>query len=143
MGSRLDNLPVYKQSSDTLAAEEYNRVLIALKRFGEPIRISLAGLRTLELVLDHEAWIVVDNAFNDIPVLAWTEFEVSERQTLHEPISCTLKMYHAHAKIILDEVHDQMGKVLMERIEKLHEGAGGDRVVPIKNKNPARNSGKE
>lgn len=131
MNSRLDNLPVYQQRPVTVSAIDFNRAKIALKRLGEPVHIPLAGLRSLELVLDHEAWIVVDGALNEFPVLAWTDFQSSDRDALHEPVPCVLKLYHAHAMVILDKVVARMESVLMERIDKLNKDVSGERVVPL------------
>lgn len=132
MSSRLDDIPVYQQRPVTVTAVDYNRVQIALKHFGEPVSIPLTGLRSLELVLDHNAWIVVDGALNDIPVLAWTDFEVAGRENLHEPIPCVLKIYHAHAMVILNKVSACMESVLLERIDKFYEDTPGERVVHLK-----------
>ena len=70
MSSRLDNIPVYEQSETAVPAADYNRVQIAFKRLGEPIEIPLTGLRRLELILDRDAWVVVDHDTNDIPIFA-------------------------------------------------------------------------
>ena len=134
MASRLDDIPVYEQRPVTVAATEYNRVHIALNRLGEPLRIPLQDLRTLELILEHEAWIVVDTGLNDIPVMAWTGFQVDHRQTLHEPIPCLLKIYHAHALVISDKVTKLMQEVLTTRLAELKPSVEADRVVTLKDK---------
>lgn len=131
MSSRLDDIPVYQQSPVTVTAADYNRVQIALKRLDAPVRIPLIGLRTLELLLERDAWIVIDRALNEIPVLAWTDFQVADRDSLHEPVPCVLKMYHAHAMTILDKVISCMEGVLQQRIDKLYEKDLGDKVVPM------------
>ena len=131
MSSRLDDIPVYQQRPVTVTAADYNRVQIALKRLGEPVRIPLVGLRTLELLLEKDAWIVIDSGLNEVPVLAWTDFQAAERSSLHEDIPCVLKIYHAHAMVILNKVTSQMEEVLRERIEKLYETVPGEKVVPL------------
>ena len=136
MASRLDDIPVYEQRSVTVMAVDYNRVQIALKRLGEPVRFPLAGLRTLELLLDHEAWIVIDASLNDVPIFAWTNFQVSHRESLHEPIPCLLKMYHAHALVVMNKVTNLMQSVLSERIAALKAGSDADRIILLKAKKP-------
>lgn len=131
MVSRLDDLPVYEQSRISLAAADFNRVQLVLKRFGTPLRISLAGLRSLELELSHEAWIVVDRNLNDIPVLAWTDFQVEGRSSLHEPIPCVMKSYHAHSGLIRERVFILMRQTLAQRLGE-QQGAEDHRVVPLK-----------
>lgn len=143
MGHRLDNIPVYQQRPYSVSAVDFNRAAIAIKRFGEPVRIPLTGLRSLELVLDHESWVVIDTALNDVPVLAWTDFSRTGRAALHEPVPCVLKAYHAHALVILSKVTARMESVLHERIEKYNTGSSGARVVPLSVKRTATDSGQE
>ena len=69
-------------------------------------------------MLEDEAWIVVDESLNDIPVLAWVDFDTAERTGLHEPVPCRLFTYHCHANVILDKVKEGVMGVLDER---LHE----------------------
>jgi hypothetical protein len=132
MSWRLDDIPVYEQKATTVAAADYNRVAIALKRLGEPLIIALPGLRSLELILDHEAWIVVDRDHNEIPVLAWTDFLTEGRSSLHEPIACVLNTYHVHAPIILEQVREFMEKTLAKRLAKAQEAHGQKKVTSLK-----------
>lgn len=117
MRSRLDDLPVFETRHLDVRAEEYNLVQIALHRLGNPLRIELPRLRTLDLILEKEAWVVVDNSLNDIPVVAWIDFEVAHRQSLHEPVSCERRTYHTHALLIVDKVVDSMHHILEERLK--------------------------
>lgn len=131
MSSRLDDIPVYQQRPISVAAADFNRVQIALKRLGEPVHIPLSGMRSLQLILEREAWIVIDASLNEIPVLAWTDFQAGGRANLHEPIPCVLKIYHAHAMMIIDKVIACMEGELQQRIDKLHEKDQGSKIVPI------------
>ena len=131
MSSRLEGIPVYQQQPASLEAADFNRVQLALKRLGSSIHIPLAGLRSLELILDKEAWIVVDAALNHVPVLAWTDFKVDDRKDLHRPVPCVLKMYHAHAQVILDQVMARMQTALQERMDKLKENDVGEKVINL------------
>lgn len=131
MVSRLDGVPVYEQWRASLAAADFNRVQLALKRLGEPLRITLANLRNLELVLDHDAWIVVDRGLNEIPVLAWTDFQMEGRAALHEPIPCVVKSYHAHSALIRERVLSLMRQALAQRLAE-RRVVGGERVIPLK-----------
>lgn len=114
-----------------MRAEDYNLVHIALKRLGNPLRVELPQLRTLDLVLEKEAWIVVDRSLNDIPVVAWIDFNVSHRETLHEPVTCERRTYHTHALIIIDKVIEAMHLILGEKLEQVSP-AGSESVTPIK-----------
>jgi hypothetical protein len=129
--SRLNDIPVYERVDTHVPAVDFNRVQIALKRLGGPLRIPLAGLRSLQLILEPEAWIVVDTALNEVPVFAWTEFQTAGRIALHEPIACVLKAYHAHYGVIFAQVTQCMEKVLAERLAELYDKAGAKEVVNL------------
>ena len=132
MSSRLDDIPIFEQRETAVAAADFNLVQIALNRLGEPLRIPLTGLRSLELILERGAWIVVDRDLNEIPVLAWTDFHTEERATLHEPILCLLKTYHIHAPMILAAVTEFMEQDLARRIAELQKSCQLDNVTPLK-----------
>jgi hypothetical protein len=132
MNGRLDDIPVYELIEASIAAANYNLVQIAFKRLGEPIEIPLTGLRRLELILDRDAWVVVDHDMNDIPILAWTDFQVEGRSALHEPVPCQLKTYHMHAKVILERVTEFMEQELATRIAALQSACEIENVTPLK-----------
>jgi len=131
MRSRLDDLPVFETRQLNLRAEDYNLVHIALKRLGDPLRVELPRLRTLDLILEKDAWIVVDRSLNDIPVVAWIDFKVSHRQSLHEPVACERRSYHTHALLIIDKVFEAMHLILGEKLGEISP-AGSESVTPIK-----------
>ena len=131
MRSRLDDLPVFETRKVLVPADNYNLVHIALKRLGNPLRFELPRLRTLDLILEKDAWIVVDRSLNDIPVLAWIDFEVAHRQSLHEPILCERRSYHTHAMLIVDKVIEAMHLILGERLSALSPN-GDDHVSTLK-----------
>ena len=132
MSGRLDDIPVYELIEASVTAANYNLVQIAFKRLGEPIEIPLTGLRRLELILDRDAWIVVDHDMNDIPILAWTDFQIEGRSELHKSIPCKMKTYHMHAKVILERVAEFMEKELAKRISELQSACEIDNVIPLK-----------
>jgi hypothetical protein len=116
MRSRLDDLPRYASRAYRMPAAQFNAVRLALLRLGEPVRFALPGLRTLEMVLEQQAWICVDSGLNDFPVLAWVDFEASDREALHEPVSCMLYTYHAHAHIIESRVLQAISEFVNVRL---------------------------
>ena len=132
MASRLDGIPVFELINIAVPAAKYNLVVRAIKRLGEPLYIPLTGLRGLELIIDHETWVVVDRDLNEIPILAWTEFQVEDRSSIHEPVSCSLKLYHAHAQIILSQVQEYMSRELENRIAELKSADEAEKIIPIK-----------
>ena len=124
MKSYLTDIPVYQTIKTTVSAEHFNLVQIALKRLGSPIRLELPKLRTLDFLHDEETWIIVDRSLNDIPVMAWLDFETKDR-SLHKPLNCTLNLYHAHANIIQPRVIEAMTLLLGERLAQLEQNGDG------------------
>jgi len=118
MKSKLDGIPRYSSGAATLPAVLFNLVRLALLRLGNPLEFSIPGLKNIEVILDEETWICFDSSLNDIPVLAWTDFEIAHRENLHEPIACQLLFYHIHAKKIIDKVTEEIQSILDSRIHK-------------------------
>ncbi|HEY9080286.1 hypothetical protein [Magnetovibrio sp.] len=117
MYTRHDEVPVLSQWPDQVEAVHYNIALRALKRTPPSIRLLLPGLKTLDLILQNEAWIIVDRAFHDLPVAAWVDFQPEENRGLHEPVPCTLRYYHGHAGMILNTVLGLMDTLLKNQLD--------------------------
>ncbi len=126
----LRDLPVFERRQVSISAEHFNIVSIALKRLGRPIRFALPRLRTLDILLDDDAWVVVDRALNEIPVMAWLDFAVEKRDTLHQPIRCSLNLYHAHGAMLIPRILEAVDLILGERLAAL-PAASGQAVVPL------------
>ena len=90
----------------------YNLARRALARLGAELRFSLRGLRTLDLIVQAESWIIVDRALNDLPVAAWTGFEDPPGRGLHEPVICELRYYHGHAGLVIKKTLRRMEEEL-------------------------------
>lgn len=117
MYTRHNEVPVYEYRESQVNALYYNHVHVALNRIGKSIRLDLPGLRSLDFILQRDAWIIVDRALNDFPVVAWTQFETGHRSSLHEPVNCQLKLFHRHAEIILDQAIEAMEMMLGEELD--------------------------
>lgn len=135
MRSRLDDIPVYEKRETSLEANLYNLALIALKRLGNELRFPVPKLRTLDLIIEKDAWIIIDHSLNDIPIAAWIDFKREHHDAIQEPIHCELRLYHKDADIILDRTLEAMGLLLGEQLSALHpdETAGSD-VIPFTKK---------
>ena len=121
MYTRHDELPVLATRPHEIAAKHYNIVFRALGRLSKTvmsqgIRLELPGLRTLDLILQNDAWIIVDRAFNDIPVAAWTDLQAPFERALHQPVVCQLRYFHLHADAILEHVLTLMDVLLEEQL---------------------------
>ncbi|MBI3563542.1 MAG: hypothetical protein HY080_17695 [Gammaproteobacteria bacterium] len=128
--SRLEELPSYESRESQVAAGYFNLVKVALNRLDKPLRFELPRLRTLELILEADAWVVVDCALNDFPIVAWLNFATQRRSTLHQPIPCQRRTYHAHATMIVDRVLDALPLIVGEQLSQ-HTALSTDNVLAL------------
>ena len=119
MYTRHDEVPVFEYRDGVINAVHYNTVQTAFKRLGDEIRLAIPKLKTLDLILQRDAWIVVDRAFNDVPVAAWTNFDTARREALHAPVHCQLRLFHANGGMIIKRVLEAMELLLGERLSEL------------------------
>lgn len=118
------NLPPLRTLPKWMQASYYNRVRLALKRLGRPLRVSLVTHRGLETILDDEVWVCVDATRDDLPVLAWRAFEVRGRDSLHEPVACRLELYHHRAGLIMGSALEALEETLRARLAPPVQGEG-------------------
>ena len=114
--ARLTELPVWERRADAIEGHVFNHARLALKRLGNPSRLSLEGLRGLDLVIEDQIWVCVDRALQDRPVLAWSAFTHAGRLALHAPIRCELRIYHTHASVIRARILEIMERTIVERL---------------------------
>jgi hypothetical protein len=94
----LPNIPVIKSFSAMVDAAQYNRVRLVLARNGAPYQLVL-GSRGLAMSLDRRAWLLTDRHLEDLPLMAWTQFD-RRRSGLHAPVQCSILLYHAYAQVV-------------------------------------------
>ena len=92
--SRVEGMPVYAQYDEEVSAKLYNLWRRVKLHFTLPLRIPLEGYRDLVMVLEEHEWVCADDSQNDMPVLAWVEFEDQGREAIHLPVKCKLNHYH-------------------------------------------------
>lgn len=100
----------------SIEASIYNHARLALRRLGSPLRVAVPGHRGLEIILDDYIWLCVDANADDQPVMAWLDFESQHRDNLHEPVSCTLELYHRFAGLVMGSTLDSLDEALTERL---------------------------
>ena len=115
--TRHEEVPQLASRAGKVKAIFYNHVQTALNRLDHQIRFPIPKLKHLDLILQKDAWIVVDRVLNDIPVLAWTAFQVEHRDALHEPIQCEIRFFHFAASAILNRTLEAMELLLGEALE--------------------------
>ncbi len=119
---RIRDLAPLRSIPKTVDACYYNRVRLALKRLGNPLEVELDGrLRQSDMLLTDREWLCVDRARDDLPLLAWTDFAIKERDALHAPVRCTLHLYHAHAGLLMGRALPVLDRVLQQRLAKVDD----------------------
>lgn len=117
-------------------AKLYNLTKRALARSGGELRLPMRGLKTLDLIVRDETWIIVDRALDDLPMAAWSDFQDEAERGLHEPVICELRYFHDKVRIVIKKVLRRMEEELSAR---LAEGDAfpleGDRVIAFRPRN--------
>ena len=114
-----------------MEAAYYNEVQTALKKLGPQIRFKIPKLKHLDLILQKDAWIVVDRALSDFPVLAWTDFQTVGRESLLAPVRCEVRIFHFAASMILRRTLEAMDLMLGEQLAEIMNDKKAD-VLPFK-----------
>lgn len=96
-----DKYPALRVMKKVIPAGDYNRVRIGLSGKKLPWRLNTPKIRCLQFVLNDSAWVCVDECQDDLPILAWTDFDVAQRESLGAPVSCKLRLYHMHAGLVM------------------------------------------
>lgn len=117
MSISLYDVPVYENKIVEIPAEYYNRIRLGQIRLKTPLRLELAELRDIDVILEEDAWVCVETSLSDLPVLAWTEFEVEDRGALHEPVRCKLCLYNIHADLITETALKTIYEIVNDRLQ--------------------------
>ena len=112
-------------------ANYFNQAQTALKRIGQQIRFKIPTLNHLDLIVQEDAWIVVDRVLSDVPVVAWTDFQREGRDNLHQPITCEVRLYHFAARMILKTTLDTMEDILGQSLAEQDKDKP-EKVLPFK-----------
>lgn len=129
--TRHDEVPLLHNREGKVEAVYYNEVQTALKKLGKQIRFPIPKLKHLDLILQKDAWIVVDRALSDFPILAWTNFQTENRDSLHEPVKCEVRIFHFAASMILRRTLEAMDLMLGEQLSEIINDEKAD-VLPFK-----------
>jgi hypothetical protein len=116
MSSLLPDLAPIRTLPKTLDARCYNRARLALLRLGAPLRVELPGLRGLEVILARDCWLCVDSDVDGRPILAWTDFQSRDPDTLHSPVSCVVHLYDHRAGLVMGFALEALEDILERRL---------------------------
>lgn len=93
--TRIKDIPIYEQRNDTVDAKIYNLWRLARMHQLLPERFEAPDTTPgIAVVADLNEWVCVNIAANDLPILAWVDFAVEGRSTLHTPVPCKVNYYH-------------------------------------------------
>ena len=129
--TRHDEVPLLHRRAGKVEAVYYNDVQTALKKLGPQIRFKIPKLKHLDLIIQKDAWIVIDRTLSDFPVLAWADFQTEGRESLLEPIQCEVRIFHFAASMILRRTLEAMDLMLGEQLAEIMSDEKAD-VLPFK-----------
>lgn len=109
-----DEIPALRIMQKTITADDYNRIRLGMSREKLPWRLNLEKFRCLQCVLEETAWVCVDECQDDLPILAWTDFNVSQRDSLESPVTCQLRLYHTHAGLVMGAALEALVETVTE-----------------------------
>ena len=89
------------------------------------------SLNHLDLIVQEDTWIIVDRVLNDVPAVAWTDFQIEGRDNLHEPIACEIRLYHFAARMVLKTTLDAMEDILGQSLAEQNSDKP-EKVLPFK-----------
>jgi hypothetical protein len=111
-------VPVYEQRDDSVEAKLYNLWRRARLRIKMPMRLEFVELPGVAMILDTDEWACVNTRQNDLPLLAWVDFEDQGRASLHTPVACKLNYYHYAASRYRAGVLQAMEQELKRRLDE-------------------------
>ena len=130
--TRHNEILILDSKPGQVEAHYFNVAQTALKRLGKRWRLRIPKLSHLDLIVQEDAWIVVDRVLNDMPVAAWIGFQTEGRDNLHEPVSCEIRIYHFAARIVLQPTLDAMEEHLRQSLAQQQNKMSGD-VMALRN----------
>lgn len=130
MPNRLSDVPAMATARMNMPAHRYARANRAVRHARGPLRTALRGLRGLDLIVEEALWLCVDRTLDDLPVIAWLDFQPEPGRGLHDPIPCRVQLYHFHAQAIVDTVFGHMDEFLEATLADVLPGGHGE-VRPL------------
>jgi hypothetical protein len=112
MTTRIHDMPIYATRSEQMDASLYNLWRRARLHLKLPLRLKLPALKSMCLILENDCWVVVDPRHDDLPLLAWVDFQGIGRSNLHQPVACTINYYHFMASAVRPKVLAEIGAEL-------------------------------
>ena len=133
--NRHNEVPPLSVRDAKVDANAYSHVLVALKQLGKQVRFRIPRLKHLDLILQKDAWVVVDRALYDYPIITWTDFELQGRENVTDPIQCKIRYFHANATMIKSRTLEAMEMLLSEELaDRINNNEFEDAtIIPFRN----------
>ena len=116
--SRIDEVPIYEQRDENVSAKLFNLWRRARQHLAFPLHLEITTLTGIEMIIDDRTWVCVNTRQNDLPVLAWVDFDFQGRTALHAPVACKLNYYHYAASRLRAGVLEAMEQELQKRLDE-------------------------
>lgn len=113
---RLKEVPAFSSFPTQVEPIHFNQIRLALRRLSNPIRLELSNQRNVDMIIDNDSWVCVDRSMNDLPIVAWTDFETRDRNSLLAPVKCNLHYYHGAAGLIVRDALSITYRLLSEQL---------------------------
>jgi hypothetical protein len=117
-----DSLIALRTLPKSIAATCYNAIRLALRRIANPLRVELPGHLGLCVILDDHVWLCVDGSQDDLPVLAWRDFEVHDRHALQDDVRCQLHLYHMQAGLVMGSALEALEHAVVGELARMRLG---------------------
>lgn len=130
MYTRHDDLPVLSAWPTRVAAMDYNAAARCLARAGRCYRLELPDMFRLALIVQSDAWIVVDAGSGDMPMAAWAGLCPPPDRGLHEPVPCELRYFHAAAGKVVSRLRGNLDGLLADAVPG-GDATDGPSVIPF------------
>jgi len=116
--SRIEDVPIYEQRDEQVSAKLFNLWRRARQRLTFPLRLDITELKGIAMIVEDRAWVCVNTRQNDLPVIAWVDFDFHGRAALHEPVACKLNYYHYAASRLHGGVLQALERELQQRLDE-------------------------
>lgn len=119
MVTRIDDMQAYETHTVNVDAVLYNQWRRVHLHMDLPARLTLPALKSMELILEDDCWVLVDSSHYDLPMIAWLNFQDTGRNSLHAPVECTLKYYHYLASQFYEKVQIHISEAFNKYLSEI------------------------
>lgn len=124
---QLRAIPPLRVMSQSIDAECFNTVRIAMLRHGAPLAVELKR-PLLTMLVDESVWVAVPPWDHTLPLLMWRSFDHAQRGGLHEPVHCELRLFDMRSGLVMRTALDALCEELRVLLSSI-KTSGGDHAA--------------